>query len=62
MDRSILHCCLGNDYKVESLEPSIAINEAIQLAKEFGSDASYKLINAILDAYNRVNNETLPEH
>ena len=27
--------------------------EAIQLAKEFGSDASYKLINAILDAYNK---------
>ena len=37
----------------EPLEPSIAINEAIQLAKDFGSDSSYKLINAILDAYNK---------
>lgn len=37
----------------ESLEPSITINEAIQLAKVFGSDASYKLVNAILDAYNK---------
>ena len=36
-----------------ALEPSIAINEAIQLAKDFGSDSSYKLINAILDAYNK---------
>ena len=26
-----------------SLEPSIAINEAIQLAKDFGSDSSYNL-------------------
>ena len=28
-------------------------DEAVQLAKSFGSDASYKLINAILDAYNK---------
>ena len=39
--------------KDEPLEPSIAINEAIQLAKDFGSDSSYKLINAILDTYNK---------
>ena len=44
---------MGMTNEVEPLEPSIAINEAIQLAKEFGSDASYKLINAILDAYNK---------
>ena len=49
VDRSILRIAvMGNDtMKMEPLEPSIAINEAIQLAKEFGSDASYKLINAI---------------
>ena len=28
-------------------------SEDVQLAKSFGSDASYKLINAILDAYNK---------
>ena len=42
--------------KVENLDKvdrAIAINEAIQLAKDFGSDSSYKLINAILDAYNK---------
>lgn len=54
VDRTILRLALWemtNDR--ESLEPSIAINEAIQLAKVFGSDASYKLVNAILDAYNK---------
>lgn len=33
----------------EQLAPSICINEAVELAKEFGTDASYKLVNAILD-------------
>lgn len=54
VDRTILRLALWemtNDK--ESLEPSIAINEAVQLAKVFGSDASYKLVNAILDAYNK---------
>ena len=39
--------------KRKFVSPSIVINEAVQLAKSFGSDASYKLINAILDAYNK---------
>lgn len=54
VDRSILRIAVWEmTNKAEPLEPSIVINEAIQLAKEFGSDASYKLINAILDAYNK---------
>ena len=54
VDRAILRIAVWEmTNEVEPLEPSIAINEAIQLAKEFGSDSSYKLINAILDAYNK---------
>ena len=54
VDRAILRIAVWEmTNEVEPLEPSIAINEAVQLAKEFGSDASYKLINAILDAYNK---------
>lgn len=34
----------------EQLAPSICINEAVELAKEFGTDSSYKLVNAILDS------------
>ena len=55
VDRAILRIALWEmTNEDEPLEPSIAINEAIQLAKDFGSDSSYKLINAILDAYNTV--------
>ena len=54
VDRAILRIALWEmTNEDEPLEPSIAINEAIQLAKDFGSDSSYKLINAILDAYNK---------
>ena len=50
VDRAILRIVLwGMTNEADSLEPSIAI----QLAKDFGSDSSYKLINAILDAYNK---------
>ena len=54
VDRAILRIALWEmTNEADPLEPSIAINEAIQLAKDFGSDSSYKLINAILDAYNK---------
>lgn len=34
----------------EQIDPRIVINEAVQLAKDFGSDKGYKFINAVLDA------------
>jgi N utilization substance protein B len=33
----------------KDLHPSIVIDEAVQIAKEFGSDDSFKFINAVLD-------------
>ena len=54
VDRAILRLAIWElNYNSEDVSPSIVINEAVQLAKAFGSDASYKLINAILDAYNK---------
>ncbi len=35
------------------LKPSIAINEAVELAKKYGEASSYRLINAILDSLAR---------
>jgi N utilization substance protein B len=35
--------CLETPYKV-------AINEALEIAKDFGADKSYKFVNAVLDA------------
>jgi N utilization substance protein B len=34
----------------KEMSPSIVINEAIGLAKEFGSDDSFRFINGVLDA------------
>ena len=54
VDRAILRLAIWElNYNSKDVSPSIVINEAVQLAKSFGSDASYKLINAILDAYNK---------
>ena len=54
VDRAILRLAIWElNYNSEECISSIVINEAVQLAKSFGSDASYKLINAILDAYNK---------
>lgn len=52
VDRSILRIAVWElTYNTEDMSPSIVINEAVQLSKLFGSDSSYKLINAILDGY-----------
>ena len=34
----------------EAIDPRIIINEAVQLAKDFGSYKGYKFVNAVLDA------------
>ena len=33
----------------KDIHPTIVINEAVDISKEFGSDDSYKFINAVLD-------------
>ena len=48
IDRSLLRmaiCELGLD---NGSQEKIVINEAVELAKEFGSDNSYKLVNGVL--------------
>lgn len=51
MDRSLMRLALWEmDHQID---PKVAINEAVDLAKVFGSDNSYKLVNAILDAYRK---------
>ena len=51
MDRHIL--CLGlyeMKYR-EDIPPVVSINEAIELAKKFGTDDSGKFVNGILDKF-----------
>ena len=41
-------------FKAESVPPKVAINEAVELAKAFGSDNSSKFINGVLGTAYRI--------
>lgn len=46
---AILRMSVYSLMKQKDIMPSIVIDEAIHIAKEFGPDDSYKFVNAILD-------------
>jgi N utilization substance protein B len=49
IDRNVLRIGLYELlYRSESIPPKVAINEAVELAKAFGSDNSSKFINGVL--------------
>lgn len=49
IDRNILRMGLYElKYCGESVPPKVAINEAVELAKEFGADSSSKFVNGVL--------------
>jgi len=48
VDRNILRLAI-REFLVDNLTPvSVAINEAVELAKKFGSDSSGKFVNGVL--------------
>lgn len=47
VDLAILRVAIF-EMKYENLEKGIAINEAVELAKEYGADKSYAFVNGIL--------------
>lgn len=49
IERSILLLACS-ELELEIQDKTIIVNEAIELAKEYGDDDSYKLINGVLDA------------
>ena len=48
MDRNILRLALFEITVSKEVPPKVAINEAVELAKEFGADTSPKFINGVL--------------
>lgn len=48
IDRNILRIALFELGYVESTPPKVAIDEAVELAKIFGSDSSYRFVNGVL--------------
>lgn len=50
MDRNILRLALYEILISKNVPPKVAINEAVELAKEFGASATPKFINGVLGA------------
>lgn len=50
VDKAILRFSLFSLLYEKDLDQKIIINEAVEIAKEFGNEDSYKFINGILDA------------
>jgi len=50
VDRSILRLAIYQLKFCPDIPPKVALNEAIELAKKFGSDKSGSFVNGVLDA------------
>lgn len=62
IDRSILRIGLFELlYRADIVPPKVAINEAVELAKAFGSDNSSKFINGVLGTAYRTLVEVTPD-
>jgi len=48
MDRNILRIALYELLVSKTTPPKVAVNEAVELAKEFGADTSPKFVNGVL--------------
>ena len=53
MDLTIMRLCLYEMYYVDEVSISVAINEAIEIAKEFSDEDSYKFVNGVLEKIRR---------
>ena len=48
-DRNIMRICMYEMVYLDDVPPVVAINEAVDLAKDFGTDDSGRFVNGILD-------------
>jgi len=61
IDRCILHMAIFELQEFKDVPPKVAINEAVELAKAFGSDNSSKFVNGVLGtAYRHITEQTTP--
>ncbi len=58
VDRNILRLSVYEILYIDDIPPSVTINEAIEIAKRYGSADSPSFINGILDNISTVNKET----
>lgn len=53
VERSILRLAMGEMIYLADVPVSVAINEAVKMAKKFGSDQAAKFINGVLGKFSR---------
>ena len=53
VERSILRLAIGEMVYLADIPVSVAINEAVKLAKKFGSEQAAKFINGVLGKFSR---------
>jgi len=56
VERAVLWTALA-EMQGRGTRRAVAINEAIELAREFGADQGYRFVNAVLDRWSRVTPE-----
>jgi N utilization substance protein B len=61
VDLSILRCATYEILYLSEIDPAIAINEAIEIAKSYSTPDSPKFINGVLDNI-RKKHQNVPEH
>lgn len=48
VDLAILRLCITESFFVDEIPYKVAINEAVEIAKEYGDDKSQKFVNGIM--------------
>ena len=57
IDLAILRVAVNEIYYLDDIPESVAINEAIEIANKYSTDASYKFVNGILGTIVRAKNK-----
>ena len=62
VDRNLLRMAIYEIAFLRSAPPSVAINEAVEIAKAFGSESSPRFVNGVLGAVARANPQPARRH
>lgn len=61
VDKTILRIAIYELLKVKDVPPKVAINEAVELSKQFGGDNSSKFVNGVLGTVYKKNESKIEE-
>jgi len=61
VDRAILRLACCELLYIEEVPTTVSINEAVELAKEFGDDRSAQFVNGVLDAIAKAHPREVPD-